>query len=503
MAKSVVPVNAICYRGAARALVFATIGVLLVGCVGARKEPLRVDVNVPASYRGEASGDVLRNGADLPWWETYRDPVLTRLIAQALERNRDVQLAVARIEETRALIGPAEYAELPRLSIGSDVAREYQPRNFRFTLPDSGTRDLRLYGVAVNASYEVDVWGRIRSLEAAVRAEYLASRFARETVAITLIGDVAQTYFDILSARQQISLARSTLRTRGEFLDLTQRRFDGGRASGVEVSRAQGALLGVQARIPPLEQQLGQLENRLAILVGRPLQPDDLQLPTDARLPDPPDVPAGLPSALLERRPDLFAAQQDLESASFRSDAQRALLFPTISLTATLGLQSRALGDLLTGGATTWALGAGILQPLIDSTRNKFLVQAQEARERQALIRYQRATEQAFREVSDSLIARSRQAELRGTLSEQVRALTRAATLSEQRFKAGLAAYFEVIDAQTELLSAQVAENEAQRALLTATVGLYKSLGGGWDTSVFAEGGHTVAPRPGEAPGTR
>lgn len=466
---------------------------LLAACAGARKEPLAVDLPLPAAYRGSVTDERLRSGAELPWWEAYRDPALAKLIAQALERNRDIQLAVARIEETRALIGPAQYAELPRLSVGADAAAERQPRAYRFNLPQGASRDLRLYGLTANASYELDLWGRLKSLEAAVRADYLASRFARETIAISLIGDVAQAYFDILSTRQQLEITRSTLDSRRAFLDLTRRRFDAGRASAVEASRAEAALLGVQARVPALEQQLAQLENRLALLVGGMAgEPGTLVAP-DARLPMPPDVPAGLPSSLLERRPDLLAARQELEAASFRSDAQRAALLPTISLTASLGLQSRSLGDLLTGSATTWGLGAGLLQPLIDASRNKFLAQAQEARERQALVRYQRAAEQALREVSDALVARSRQAELRDTLAGQAKSLERAASLAEQRFKAGLAAYFEVIDAQTELFVVQLAESDARRALLTATVGLYKSLGGGWDPAAFAEGGHTVS----------
>ena len=471
-----------------------TLVLLLAGCAGARREPVPIDLALPAAHRGATSGDALRNGAELPWWEAWRDPALVRLIGLALERNRDMQIAVARIEETRALIGPTLYAELPRLSVGADIGRERQPQNYRFVLPPGADRDLRLYGTSINASYELDLWGRLRSLESAVRADYLASRFARETVAITLVGDVAQAYFDILAARQQLALTRSTLDSRRGFLDLTRRRFDGGRASAVEVARAEGALLGVQARIPGLEQQLAQQENRLALLVGAVAGDAGALVPVDARLPAPPEVPAGLPSSLLERRPDLLAAQQELEAASFRSAAQRAALLPTISLTASLGLQSRSLGDLLSGSATTFALGAGLLQPLIDASRNKFLAQAQEARERQALVRYQRAAEQALREVSDSLIARSRQAELRDTLAGQAKALERAATLAQARFEAGLAAYFEVLDAQTELLAVQLAENDARRALLAASVGLYKSLGGGWDPAAFAAGGQATPP---------
>jgi multidrug efflux system outer membrane protein len=231
---------------------------LLAGCAGARREPVPIDLALPAEHRGATSSEALRNGAELPWWKAWRDPALVRLIGLALERNRDMQIAVARIEETRALIGPTLYAELPRLSVGADIGRERQPQNYRFVLPEGASRDLRLYGTSINASYELDLWGRLRSLESAVRADYLASRFARETVAITLVGDVAQAYFDILAARQQLALTRSTLDSRRGFLDLTRRRFDGGRASAVEVARAEGALLGVQARIPGLEQQLAQ-----------------------------------------------------------------------------------------------------------------------------------------------------------------------------------------------------------------------------------------------------
>jgi multidrug efflux system outer membrane protein len=467
-------------RGVARArwpgLLLAA--VLLQGCAGARREPVPIDVALPAAHRGAGSGDALRSGAELPWWDTWRDPALTRLVERALERNRDIQFAVARIEETRALLGPAAYAELPQLSVAANTGRERLPQSYRFALPPGTDRDVRLYGTAVSASYELDLWGRLRSLQSAVRADFLASRYARETVAITLVGEVAQTYFDILAARQQLALTRDTLERRRAFLDLTRRRFDGGRASAVEVARAEGNLLGVQSRLPGLEQQLAQLENRLAVLVGTGGDEAGSLVPVAAALPAPPEVPAGLPSALLERRPDLLAAQQELEAASFRADAQRAALLPTISLTASLGLQSRSLGDLLSGSATTFALGAGILQPLIDASRNTFLVQAQEARERQALIRYQRVAEQALREVSDALIARSRQAELRDTLAAQVTALARAAALAEARFKAGAAAYFEVLDAQSELLAAQLAENDARRAVLAASVGLYKSLGG-------------------------
>lgn len=457
--------------------------VLATGCAAPRKEPDR-RVPVPDAYRAASEADALASGAARRWWELYRDPALTALIGAALERNRDLSIAVARIEEAEALLGPALYAGLPQVGIGASATRQQQTLRGLFPLPP-GARLATIYGTAVSSSFEVDVWGRLRSLENAFRSDLLASRYARETIVITLIGDVAATYFDILALREQLRLTHDTIRTREEFLELTRRRFDAGRASAVEVSRAEGALLGVRARVPPLAQQIGQLENRLAILAGRPLGDAGALVPVDARLPAPPEVPAGLPSALLERRPDLLAATAEMDAASHRARAQRAALFPTIGLTGSIGSTSRELGELFSGPAGTWSFGLSLFAPLLDAGRNKYLVEAQEARERQAVLRYQRTVEAAFREVADALIARSRIAELRATLARQVVALERAARLADQRFRAGLAAYFEVIDAQTELLAARLLENEAQRAQLATLVGLYKSLGGGWDPEAW------------------
>jgi multidrug efflux system outer membrane protein len=466
----------------------------LAGCTPARREPVETGVSLPTGYRGggEPPTDVGASTEALAGWRWWPDPPLRAAIAEALAGNRDLQIAVARIEEARALVGPAEYAELPRLALGADGSREQLPERYRFVVPPGGDRTLRLQGLTAGFSYEIDVWGRLKSLEFAARADFLASRYARETVAIGLAAEVALAWYDIVALREQQAIAREALAAREAFTDLVRRRHEAGRGSSLEVARAEAAMLGVASRLPALAQQVALAENRLALLMGRPLVEAGAIVPAAAELTAAPRIPEGLPSTLLERRPDLLAAREELEAATFRAEAQRAALMPTFSLTGVLGLQSRALADVVSSGAATWTVGASVLQPVIDASRNRFLAQAQEARARQALLRYRRGAEAAVKEVSDALAARAGQGELVEALSRQVSALERAERLAQARFAAGAAAYFEVLDAQTERLAARLARSDARRGLLVASVALYKALGGGWDPAAFAAGGHTV-----------
>ncbi|MFN7751141.1 MAG: efflux transporter outer membrane subunit [Pseudomonadota bacterium] len=465
--------------------------VAAAGCTPARREPVDTGVRMPDRFRGgrePATGPA----AMLDGWQWWPDVPLRAAIAEALAGNRDLQIAVARIEEARALVGPAEYAELPRLVLGADASREQLPQRYRTVLAPGADRALQLRGVTAGFSYEADVWGRLKSLEFAARADFLASRYARETVAIGLAVDVALAWYDIVALREQRAIVVEALASREAFTDLVGRRHEAGRGSALELARAQAAMLGVAARLPAIDQQVAQAENRISLLLGRPLARAEAVVPAGATLIAPLEVPEGLPSSLLERRPDLMAAREELEAATFRAEAQRAALMPTFSLTGVLGLQSRSLADLVSSSASTWTLGANALLPVIDASRNRFLAQAQEARARQALLRYRRGAEAAVREVSDALIARARQADLTEALDRQLAALVRAEALAQARYRAGAAAYFEVLDAQTERLAARLAHTEARRGLIVATLGLYKALGGGWDPESFLAGGHTV-----------
>jgi multidrug efflux system outer membrane protein len=266
-----------------------------------------------------------------------------------------------------------------------------------------------------------------------------------------------------------------------------------------DVARAEGSLAAARARLPQLRQAVAQTENRLAVLVGRGQGDAAALVSADARLPDAPEVPAGLPSALLERRPDILAAQQNLFGATGRVRVQRAALLPSVSLTGSLGTQSRDLAQLFSGPAGTWTIGVSLLAPLIDADRNRYRVQAQEAIEKQAALRYEKSVENAFREVSDAIVARARQAEVQAASMAQVRALVRLVDIALKRYEVGIAAYFEVVDAQTELLNAELSAAEAQRSLLGSTVGLYKALGGGWDPDNFRAQAATVSTDDGTA----
>lgn len=458
------------------------VGVLLGGCALTGKESVRPEIALPAAFQ-DADGQA--GTVDRKWWGMYRDERLVALIRESLEKNRDVRIATARIEEARALVGPAELAQLPQLSGSASASRQQYPQNGQFQFAPGTSRQVPLYGGSLSASYEIDFWGRVSSLADVARAELLSTRYAAETVRIGLIADVATAYFDILSLRREGDVTLDAIRNREKFLDLTRRRNEAGRASMADVARAEGSLAAARARLPQLRQAVAQTENRLAVLVGRGQGSAAALVPLDATLPEPPEVPAGLPSALLDRRPDILAAQQDLFGATGRVRVQRASLLPGVSLTGSLGTQSRDLAQLFSGPAGTWSIGVSLLAPLIDADRNRFRVQAQEAIEKQVALRYEKAVENAFREVSDALVARTRQAEVRAASMAQVRALLRLADIALKRYEAGIAAYFEVVDAQTDLLNAELAAAEAQRSLLGSTVGLYKALGGGWDPDNF------------------
>lgn len=477
-----------------RALLLA--GLLLSGCALTGKEPARPDIALPAAFR-DAGGAA--SAADRQWWSLYRDERLVDLIRESLEKNRDVRIATARIEEARALVGPAELAQLPQLSGSASATRQQYPQNGQFQFAPGTSRQVPLYGGSLSASYEIDFWGRISSLADVARAELLSTRYAAETVRIGLIADVATAYFDILALRRETDVTRDAIENREKFLDLTRRRNEGGRASMADVARAEGSLAAARARLPQLRQAVAQTENRLAVLVGRGQGDAAALVPADARLPDAPEVPAGLPSALLERRPDILAAQQNFLGATGRVRVQRAALLPSVSLTGSLGSQSRDLAQLFSGPAGTWSLGVSLLAPLIDADRNRFRVQAQEAIEKQAALRYEKSVENAFREVSDAIVARARQSEVQAASKAQVRALVRLVDIALKRYEVGIAAYFEVVDAQTELLNAELSAAEAHRSLLGSTVGLYKALGGGWDPDNFRAQAATVSTDDGTA----
>ena len=326
------------------------------------------------------------------------------------------------------------------------------------------------------------MWRRIANLQAAARADLIASEFARDTTRVTVIANVASAYFNLRALDQQLYVTERTVAAREKFAELTRAQFNRGVVSGLDVNRAEANLATARALLPDLKSQIAQQENLLQLLLGENPAPILREASTDARyFPVPPEVPTGLPAALLERRPDVRQSENALIGSNARLKAVKASLFPTVSLTGALGSQSAALTDLFTGPAKIWSFGLGLLQPIIDVNRNKYQVEIYTAREKQAILQYQQTVAQAFREVSDALAARQGYNDSLVAQDQQVESLRAAREQVMKRYNIGFSSYFEVIDADTALFTAELARVQVYRNTLNALVSLYKALGGGWE----------------------
>ena len=460
-----------------RAVVLVVMGVLAGCTVG--PDYKRPEVIVPADWRsGPDRGDSL---GDLGWWELFEDPALYDLIATAVVANRDLQIAVARVLESRAQLGVTRAAQFPQVNGGA---------SYQYTRPNSenspfvnGSRSRPFTGddfeTSIDLTFELDLWGRLRRATEAARAELLASEENRRAVLTTLVSDVARTYFDLLELDQELEIARRTLQTRQESLQLQRRRFEQGLSSQLDVDRADAEAAVAAATVPDLERRIAQNENGLSVLLGRNPGPIDRGAPLEGqRLP--PEVPAGLPSALLERRPDIRRAEQRLVAANARIGAAKAEYFPQISLTGIFGVESVSLSSLFTGPSRFWSVGPTMTVPIFSAGRIRNAVKGFEAREQQAALQYLQAIQQAFREVEDALVFHRKVRDIRTERERRVTANRRALSLVTLRYEHGLSTQLEVLDIQRELFSAELELASATRDQLTAVVQLYRALGGGW-----------------------
>ncbi len=461
--------------------IVVVVSLLVLGCASQHK-PYERPVSSPSpEFRGaEGQPAATESFGELGWWEVYRDPYLAPLIRQALEHNHDIKIAAARIAETRANLGIAEYGPLPQVNVNAGATRSRVSEVGATPLPPNTGPYRQNYRATIDASYEIDFWGRLNALTQASRNDVLVAEISRDVVTATLVGDVATAWFDLVSLDQQLAITEQSVETRQQFLDLTQTRLRLGAATRVDVDRAQANLTAARAVMPDLRRRIVQTENLLRFLAGSYPAPVERNRTTVGTLPDPPEVPVGLPSSLLERRPDIRAAEFSIVAANARLAAQRAALLPSFSLTGQLGSESGLLENFLLFPSRIWSLGGSIVQPLINAQRNHLLVDAAAAREIQSIEQYQKVVEQSVREVSDALIGRREFGEVRNAQREQVESLREVNRLSLRRYEAGVASYFEVIDAQRELLAAELALAQAQRNALVSSVQLYKALGGGW-----------------------
>ena len=457
----------------------------------------RPAVKTPDAFRGQGAAASAKSVADLVWWELYRDPILDKLIRTALEQNYDVRIAAARVEEFRAFVGISSLGSIPSIAAGGSAARSRVTTVGPTPLPSTAAPVRNTYNAEIDVAYEIDLWKRIANLNAAARADFLASEFARDATRVSVIASVASAYFALRTLDQQLLVTRRTVAAREKFLELTQAQFKRGVVSGLDVNRAEASLATARAAIPELVSLIAQAENLLQILLGENPAPIVRNaVPEMNYFPTPPDVPVGLPAELLERRPDLRQSENILIGANARLKAVKASLFPTIALTGALGSQSGALSNLFSGPAGTWSFGLALLQPIIDVNRNVYQVDAFTAREKAAILQYQQAVAQAFREVADALAARQGFSESLRAQDEQVAALREANQKVLKRYTVGYSSYFEVIDADSSLFTAELLRLQVYRNTLTSLVQLYKALGGGRQTAPDEPAPAAAAPSP-------
>ncbi|HMO05603.1 MAG TPA: efflux transporter outer membrane subunit [Kiritimatiellia bacterium] len=446
---------------------------LLTGCATG-PDYRRPELALPETWRLEAAGT--NTLADLPWASLYRDPVLSGLITEALTNNLDVRIAVARIDEAIAAYRIQRADLLPALN-GSGRYTKARVGNLP-PLPGAEAEQFDFFGVL---SYELDVWGRIRRLNEAAKARYLATEEAAEVVRVSLVAGVASTYFQLRSLDRQVEIAEATLVSRSNSLELTRIKFDDGNGivSELDVAQALTQVASTKSSIASLRRAVAVTENALAVLVGGAPRTMPRGWSIDAQW-GPDDVPAGLPSDLLLRRPDLRAAEQQLIAANADIGAARAAYFPSISLTGALGVQSEEFDDLFdTGLSRAWNITPSITAPIFNGGKIRAGVRVAEARQRTALATYEQAIQTAFREVEDALIGIQYLREQLAADDEVVAAERHRLDLAYLRYEGGVASYSDVLDAQRFLFNAELAAVQTRNDLLNATVQLYKALGGG------------------------
>lgn len=447
---------------------------LLAGCA-VQPDYKRPEVELPAAWK--ESGPL----QDGNWWRVYGDPVLEKLVEEALARNADLARAAARVDESRAMVRQSESYSYPSVDATFGRSRTLSSAATGM-LPPGVERERNNYRAALNVSYELDLWGKLRASTRAASAELLGSEAARETVRITLAADVAKTWFALRALDAEAAATRRTLGLREGGLVLQKKRFDGGVISEYDYRQLEAEVAAARAQLPPLERDREIQEAALSVLLGRsPKEIFENSVPRvtgdDSGL-LPAVVPAGLPSELLLRRPDLVEAEQRLVAANARVAVARSQLFPSIQLTGFLGSEAQALSALFSGPAGIWQLAAMVAQPIFAAGRLESQIDAAKAREAQALAGYQGAIQNAFREVRSALAAQRRAMEAFEAESTRFTALTSTLRLAKLRYDNGLASQLEVIDAERNLLAAEIARHEALRAQRSAVADLFKALGG-------------------------
>ncbi len=452
---------------------FITIMILLglTGCmVGPNFQKPVVKTPTYYLYDSTATDTVL----NVEWWSLFRDSTLEALIDTALLRNRDVLIAASRVQEARAVVGYTKADIYPSFSYSGDGSR------MRTALPGSDApATFNSFSALGNVNWEIDFWGKYRRATEGARADLLAKEYGRRAVMISLIADVATNYFLLLDYRARLSVSRQTLVTRRQSLSIMEARFRHGTIPEVDLSQAQIQEAIAAAAVPLFERRIAKTEHALQVLLGRNPGP----LPLVGRLEEilPPDtLPPGLPSQLLQRRPDILQAEQMLAAQNARIGVAQAMRFPSFSITGALGLASGELSTFVSSDAVAWSFGGGLIGPIFNFGKNKRRVEIERARTEQMRLGYEKTVLNAFREVEDALVDVYTYNRELDTRRRQLVAATNASRLSGERYDGGVTSYLEVLDSERTLFDTQLILAETYQLKLNSYVKLYKALGGGW-----------------------
>jgi multidrug efflux system outer membrane protein len=461
-------------RKTAIAFALAASIAVTVGCTTTPTAPPALDL--PA---GTAADPALER-----WWTLFNDPTLTALVDEALANNLDLRAAVARIDLARAQVKLAQKDLYPSvdLNVGANRTRSSEVGSFPLFGAPATNNDFR---VELNASYEVDLWAKFRTATRAAQDDLLASRYARETVRTVVAADVTRIYFQLLAADAQLGLLSDTLKTRNETVELQRDRYQGGVIGDYDLAQAEAERAAVAADVAVAQRAVAQFESALAVLLGRsPREVFEPRLPRDVQmvwLSGVPTIPAGLPSDMLLRRPDIRNVELQLAAGNRRIDVARADYFPSLSLTGGYGSEAAALKNLFSGPALIWTIGAALAQPLIGLKAIEANVEARTATRDQLVVTYVQTVQSAFKETHDALVANQTTRDALAAQTERREKLERALELATLRYRSGYSPYLEVLDAQRQLLQAQTLQILAAREVRLAVVDLAKALGGGWE----------------------
>jgi len=448
---------------------------ILSGCTVVGPDYQKPEIDIPNDWRMNPDNSAAI--VELQWWKNFNDPILNKLIVTALKNNQDVRIAATRVTEYAARVDIIRAGFYPQIGYSGDASRNQLSRE-TFNGPSSGSRVYSGFNAGLNVGWELDFWGKIARSTEAARADLLAEEAARQVVILTLVSSVASSYSQLLNLDKQLKTAEDTVSRRKETVDLFKVKFAGGVISELEVAQIQSEYEFARIRIPAIERQSALLENALSVLLGqnpskiiRKKQTNDLILPK---------IPSGIPARILEQRPDIQQAENNLIAANARIGVAKAAYFPNISLTGLLGFSSDSLSNLLNNSANVWSAGGDLLGPIFSGGAIDAQFRVSEAIQQRALAQYKKAIQTALQEVNDALISMQKLQEEYRAQERQVAALNNYMHFAHIRYNDGYVSYIEVLDSERSLFDAELELIKKQSDVFVALIAVYKSMGGGW-----------------------